>query len=234
MPRFPVAASDWQDCPWQSLRKQRLRWRIRMRGKPAISNCLKRHRFAGEDSRLRLDVILHIHHVVVRIGPLERKDIGIFAVDFSFCRGDIYGMHSKSGHADNRNDGEHERKNQPLVLSQNQQIVVKVGFTRRKIESGSPRTAQNVNLPRVPGERGVILVSSVIAIFFSDTRAGTTPRHYQLQLPIPPSGKGLLSFDHRGCKEYRLPASARLPIGETESISDRLSFRFVCPDHPCE
>ena len=56
--------------------------------RPLLRMVCKRQRFAGQNLRLRLDVVLEIHHVVVGIRALEGQNVGIFAVDFDAGGGD--------------------------------------------------------------------------------------------------------------------------------------------------
>jgi len=77
---------------------------------------LEGKRFAGEDFGLRLDVILEIHHVIVRIRTRERQDVSVLAVNLNADRSHIDGLHAESGDGHNGDDREHEGENQPLVL----------------------------------------------------------------------------------------------------------------------
>ncbi len=88
---------------------------------------------------MRLDVILEIHHVVVGIRALERKDIGILTVNFNTGGSYINGLHAESGDGHDSHDSEHEGENQPLMLAQNQQVIVEVGLPRGEFKRRKAR-----------------------------------------------------------------------------------------------
>ena len=141
---------------------------------------MQRKRLAGQDFCLSLNVILRIHHVVEGVPALEGKNIGIFPVDFDARGGDVNRLHAESGDADDGNDGEHEGQNQPLVLPQDEQIIVKVRLSGREIEGG-----------KTVGERHELHVT--VRAFFvwnefvfvshdsSDTQGGREPPRCPLQ-----------------------------------------------------
>ncbi len=89
--------------------------------------------FAGQNAGLRLDEIVEVHHVVVRICAREGKNIGILTVDLYFCIRNVDRLHAKRRDAYDRNHRKHERKNQPLVFAQDKQVVVKVWLAGRKV-----------------------------------------------------------------------------------------------------
>src|SRR5580765_4079857 len=105
-----------------------------MAGEAGTADRLQGQRFAGQNLRLCFDVIVRVHHVIERVSALERKNVGIFAVDFNTSGRGIHRLHAERG---DRNDGNHrkqERKNQPLMLAQNEKVVVKMRLAGRKIK----------------------------------------------------------------------------------------------------
>src|SRR5262249_50900601 len=110
------------------------RGEFRPRIQTTIANGLQPQRLAGKNARLGLDVIFAVGVIVVSLRTLERKDVGAFAIDLDARSSDVHRTHAESGDGNDGNDRQHKRKDQPLVLAQNQQVVVKVRLTRRKIE----------------------------------------------------------------------------------------------------
>ena len=103
-------------------------------GQTIVADGLQGQRFAGQDFCLRLNVIVRIDHIVVRVGTWKRKYVGVFAVDFNAGRGHVNRTHAEGGEADDRNNREQEGENQPLVLSKDEQIIVKVRLPGRQIQ----------------------------------------------------------------------------------------------------
>src|SRR6267142_2128403 len=116
--------------------------------KGVVANGLESKRFAGEDFGLRLDVILEINHEVVGIRAREGKNIGVLAINLNASSGHVNGPHAEGGDGNNGDDREHEGENQPLVLPQNQQVVVEVGFPGRESKGRNTGTAP----PRLPAD----------------------------------------------------------------------------------
>ena len=57
------------------------------------------------------------------------------AVDFDAGGGDIDGLHAEGGDGDDRDHGKQERQDQPLMLAEDQQVIVKMRLARREIPS---------------------------------------------------------------------------------------------------
>src|SRR5215470_15945613 len=111
-----------------------------MARKARAANRLQRQSLAGQNLGFGFNVIIRVHDVVVRVRALERKYVRILAVDFHASRGGINRLHAERG---NRNDGDHskkEGKNQPLVLPQDQKVIVKMWFARREVKRSKART----------------------------------------------------------------------------------------------
>ncbi len=107
--------------------------KFRTASKAAVSDGLQGECFACQNAGLRLDEIVEVHHVVVRICAREGKNIGILAVDLYFCIRNVDRLHAKRRDAYDRNHRKHEGKNQPLMFAQDKKVVVKVWLARRKI-----------------------------------------------------------------------------------------------------
>jgi hypothetical protein len=99
---------------------------FRIRGEAGVADRLQRQGFAGEHLGLGLDVVVEIHHGIVGIGALKRKNVVVLPIDLNGGLGDIDGARAKRGDADDGHHGQQERQDQPLVLAKNQQVVVKV------------------------------------------------------------------------------------------------------------
>jgi hypothetical protein len=59
---------------------------FRVGGETPVPDSLQRQGLADQDLALRLDIIIEVHHVIVRIDALERQDIGVLAVDLDARR----------------------------------------------------------------------------------------------------------------------------------------------------
>ena len=77
--------------------------------KSAVANGLQSQSFAGQDTRLRLDVIVDVHLIVVGVGALKGQDIRILAIDFNARRGDVNRLHPKRPNRYDAHDGQHKR-----------------------------------------------------------------------------------------------------------------------------
>src|SRR5208283_520483 len=67
---------------------------------------------------------------------LAGKNLGILAVDFDSGSGDINGAHTEGGNTHDGNNREQEGKDQPLMLAQDEQVVVEMGLARGEINVG--------------------------------------------------------------------------------------------------
>ena len=85
---------------------------------------------------MRLDVVVEIHRVVISLGALERKDVGIFAVDFDTRGGDVNGLGTEGTDGSDGHNCQHEGKDKPLVLAKNEKVIVEMRLVRRKLPSG--------------------------------------------------------------------------------------------------
>src|ERR1700736_2784251 len=70
----------------KSIRGTGIARKTRLASESATANCAERQGLTGEDLGLGFDVIICIHHVVVGIGALEGKDIGVLAVNLDTSR----------------------------------------------------------------------------------------------------------------------------------------------------
>ncbi len=102
---FGRALLIFQAASGQSLRRTRGRGELRPGTETAAADGLQGQSFTRQNFRLRLDVVIEIHHVPVRIHALKRKNAGIFAVDFDAGGGHIDGLHAESSDGDDGNDG---------------------------------------------------------------------------------------------------------------------------------
>ena len=138
--------------------------KLRLTGENAGADGLQREGFTGQDLGLRLDVVFEIEHVIVRIGALERKNVGVLAAELDARGGDINRLHAEGG---NRNDGdhrEHERNNEPLMFAEDEQVVVKMGLARREFEGRAHGLRETISTAPFEGSsREISLKSSAIA-----------------------------------------------------------------------
>ena len=78
--------------------------------KRTVADGLERKRFAGQNLGLRLDAVLHVHHVVVRISSLKGQHAGILATQLDACTCYINRLHAKGSDGNDGDHREHEGK----------------------------------------------------------------------------------------------------------------------------
>src|ERR1700674_4655486 len=110
-----------------------------MRGETSIPNGLQRQGFTGKNLRLGLDVVLEIQQVVVGIHALERQDIRILAIDLDACGSNVNRLHAKRGNRYDGHDRQEKRQDQPLMLAENQKVIVKMRLAGRKVPGRKTR-----------------------------------------------------------------------------------------------
>src|SRR5713226_524170 len=116
---------------------------ISLPGENATADGLQGHGFAGENLGLRLNVVVKIADVVIRVRTLEWKDVGIFPVNFDTRGGDVNGFHAESADGGDGDNGKHEREDEPLVLAKDEEVIIKMRLMRRKIPRRQARRKGN-------------------------------------------------------------------------------------------
>ncbi len=113
--------------------------KLRTASKAAVSNGLQGECFAGQNAGLRLDVIVDVHHVVVGICARKGKNVGVLAIDLYFCVCNVDRLHAKRRDTHERNYSKHEGKNQPQMLAEDEQVIVKMRLAGREFKRGNSR-----------------------------------------------------------------------------------------------
>ena len=149
--------------------------------------------------------------------------------------GDIHRTHAESGDAYDGNNGQQEGQNQPLVLAQNQQIVVEVGLARRQINVGK-RAASSKSLQPLPLFRapcGIILFRRSSSTL-TDRPTGKWPRQCRWQSQFQRSDQHFLGPAIRNVENVARVHGAYLPIRRSRTFFKSTSVSVCLPCRLCE
>ncbi len=85
----------------------------------AVANGVQSQRLAGQDSRLRFNVVVHVRHEVVGIRALEWQNTRIVPVNLDSCCRRINRLHAEGCDGNDGYHGQQKGQDQPLMLPQN-------------------------------------------------------------------------------------------------------------------